>query len=502
VSRTRKRVEFVGVVAIAVLLIGWCVLLTHFDNSLLVHAEMATLARSIATWSFMSAGILGAATWRLSGDRERAQSAITMLVIGIALALSSAIGPLMQYGRTAHLEGMTARIILVVPLLILTVLRARRDGGLARLSAVVFVTVAVTLPAALASLAGAAPPDVSHPERWLALEAITVAVWATMAAQTMAAHTTAAHTTAARPRRGVGTNGTRAPGWVTAALLMMAAADSLKAWTMIDARAITNLDSGFQVAAAMVAMATATVNLSSTLRRDSAQSGALLRALVEARREFERFEKAHRALLHDARSAVVGVVGASQLLAGSRAGVDTARIRELVVQELNRLRALLDTEQEEPIAEFDVAEALGPVVLAHQVEGTPLVADWSDVRAAGRPHATATAVDNLLRNVRQHAPDARAWVTVRRHGDEVAICVHDNGGGIPSDERRSVLLPGVRGSTSRGTGSGLGLYSAARSMTAQGGSLRIEERDGGGTTVLLLLPAAATVPDALTAMAS
>jgi signal transduction histidine kinase len=116
--------------------------------------------------------------------------------------------------------------------------------------------------------------------------------------------------------------------------------------------------------------------------------------------------------------------------------------------------------------------------------------DWRGVRALGYPRATATVLDNLLRNTHRHAPGARALVTARTVGSRVEIVVSDDGPGIPSDERDGVLRAGVRGSRARGAGSGFGLYSAARAMTAQGGSLRIGSAPSGGTRVVLRMPAA------------
>jgi signal transduction histidine kinase len=484
--RGHSRFVWAAVIASAIGL--WCIVISHFDSTAPLHVEMSLFVRSIATWLFLTAGVLRASAWRLTGDRERAQSALALLAIGVALVISTATAPLLGYGSTARLEEMAARLILIGPLLVLVVVRARRDRRLARRCAATFLTVVVAIPALLGILTDTAPADVRWPELWVGLEALTVAAWSTMAVQSCWHDPV---------------TGLRARRWITVGLLLMAADDSLKAWVMSDARAIANLDNGFQLAAAAIAMAMATADLVTTLRRDTAQSTELVGALREVRRELERLQRAHRTMIHDARSAVVGVVGASQLLAGNdTAGADAARIRRLVMDELIRLQALLDTDHEEPVVEFAVAEALEPVVLSHQVEGAVILSERSDVRAVGRPRATATAVDNLLRNVAQHAPGARTWLTLRADRDDVVITVRDDGAGIPADERRRVLLAGVRGSTSRGDGSGLGLYSAARTMSAQGGSLTISDTAGVGTVIVLRLPAAAATPNRLAAMAS
>ena len=73
------------------------------------------------------------------------------------------------------------------------------------------------------------------------------------------------------------------------------------------------------------------------------------------------------------------------------------------------------------------------------------------------------------------------------------MLVEDDGPGIPDEERARVVLAGVRGSTARGVGEGLGLSSALRAMTGQGGALRVEQRSGGGTRVVLTWPLVAPV---------
>jgi signal transduction histidine kinase len=76
-------------------------------------------------------------------------------------------------------------------------------------------------------------------------------------------------------------------------------------------------------------------------------------------------------------------------------------------------------------------------------------------------------------------------------GHQATITVCDDGPGIPAAERGGVLQPGIRGSGAHGTGSGFGLYSAARAMSAQSGSLTLSSAERGGTQIVLRMPAAA-----------
>src|SRR5581483_660000 len=102
------------------------------------------------------------------------------------------------------------------------------------------------------------------------------------------------------------------------------------------------------------------------------------------------------------------------------------------------------------------------------------------LRACGRPHATATALANVLRNARVHAPGAAVAVAVRRRVDRVEIVVDDAGAGIPAARRSVVLLPDVRDAAPGVPGQGLGLASAAAAMSAQSGALTLADSPAGG----------------------
>jgi signal transduction histidine kinase len=90
------------------------------------------------------------------------------------------------------------------------------------------------------------------------------------------------------------------------------------------------------------------------------------------------------------------------------------------------------------------------------------------------------AVRELLHNVVKHA-DA-SWVSLRAtfHGDELRLCIRDDGQGFDIDR----LEP-----RSRGTG-GLGLFSMAERFALAGAGFEIESSPGAGTRVWLTLSAA------------
>jgi len=102
-------------------------------------------------------------------------------------------------------------------------------------------------------------------------------------------------------------------------------------------------------------------------------------------------------------------------------------------------------------------------------------------------------VVNLLENAAKYSP-ARTPIAIGaecRDG-EIRISISDRGPGVPPSERDRIFEPFYRapGATPDVRGAGLGLSIARRLAEAQGGSLEINERQGGGSTFVLALPAA------------
>jgi nitrogen fixation/metabolism regulation signal transduction histidine kinase len=94
---------------------------------------------------------------------------------------------------------------------------------------------------------------------------------------------------------------------------------------------------------------------------------------------------------------------------------------------------------------------------------------------------------NLLKNAAESGgpPEEIAVAVERAPAGGWLLAVLDRGRGMDDDAMKKALLPFY---SSKQTGSGLGLPLCTEIMTAHGGSLRLQRREGGGTAVVCMLP--------------
>jgi signal transduction histidine kinase len=100
---------------------------------------------------------------------------------------------------------------------------------------------------------------------------------------------------------------------------------------------------------------------------------------------------------------------------------------------------------------------------------------------------------NLVSNAAKYTEASGAIDLRWRRGDEIEICVHDNGTGIPADQINRIFEPFVQLETAQahvGSGFGLGLAISRGLARAMGGELVASSESGRGSTFTLRLPKA------------
>lgn len=432
--------------------------------------QLPALAVNLASGLFLVIGVLRLAFWRLTETPQAARGAVAYLVLGTGLPAATLVGPLLHEPAALAGSAPSTRILFLVVVfaLLLPGPQWRRASGARPISVGYLAAVAAGLALVTAGLLAARlwlPTSDAHVAA-IAIAVVAMGLWLLLAVRERLLF----------DRR-----------WLVAAFCLLAAAELARGLVAIGVRAVLGFAPGIQLAAAAVLVCVAAAELRDAHRSQGAHFSA---AVADLQRHLAEVEQVQQQRLHDARTAMVGVLGASELLSEPGPDIDADLLRRLIAEELQRLCSVLETRVDEPLEQFDLADALGPVVLIHQLDGRPIRAELSSLPVIGRPGATATVLDNLLRNARLHAPGADVVVRTSTDGQTATVVVEDNGPGIPASERQDVLRFGVRGSTTAAPGQGIGLHGAWQAMAAQGGDLRIGERSGGGARVSFSLPQA------------
>jgi signal transduction histidine kinase len=471
----------------------WCVIALALPVAGSAHAWERSMAGYLAAELFLIAGLARLACWRMTHADGQLRAAITFAALGLAMPAVTILVPWTVDGTHVAQGAPLTRVIVFASILLQAdrgwriVSRGSVTPRMVAMVAVLFGPAAVL--AVLGRVVGA--PALSPG----LLTAVSVVAELSLAAAWVAL------------ALGYVRRQKQLPAGITVdvplAMVVMACGEFVRAASIHATGGMLSLGTGFSLVAGGLFAYAAVADSRAARGAEGHETRELVRALGDTRELLSRMEQAHRERLHDARSAVCGVIGASQLLAQPRPPMTADRdsLRRMIAAELARLQVVLDTETAEPIVDFDIAEVLAPVVLAHRIDDTTIENDVDHLWVNGRPGATATVLDNLLRNARTHAPGATITVRANTIGGLVVISVEDDGPGIPAAERAAVLLPGVRGSTAQGAGSGLGLHTCAQAMANQSGALHLASGYRGGTCVRITLPAAVGA-DRLCAMAS
>ncbi len=215
-------------------------------------------------------------------------------------------------------------------------------------------------------------------------------------------------------------------------------------------------------------------------------------------------------LSHELRNPLAAIRTAAELLgvpelAAERLTQATGVVRRQVAQLVRLIDDLVDVSritrgaislQRQPLMVATVvahaAEATRPLLDARRHTLTIDIPDPS-LMVDGDEARLSQILTNLLNNAAKFtAPDGRISVTVARHGGHVAICVKDNGIGIPPEAVPRVfeLFTQVDdGSRSAVGGLGIGLALVHRLVEMHDGHVRVVSAGAGrGTEVIVTLP--------------
>jgi signal transduction histidine kinase len=197
--------------------------------------------------------------------------------------------------------------------------------------------------------------------------------------------------------------------------------------------------------------------------------------------------RADRARLHEIRATIAGISSAARIVRQESVVSSTRReqIQHMMDSEIGRLERLMnDRESGDPVL-IDLDTTIEPVVLRQRARGYPISWTPSGLRAIARADDVAEVVNVLLENAFRHAPNARAWIDVRRSGASVEIVVSDSGPGVADHLRERIFDWGESGPDS--PGEGIGLNVARKLSTELGGQLRLVDSSAPGACFVLSL---------------
>jgi signal transduction histidine kinase len=244
------------------------------------------------------------------------------------------------------------------------------------------------------------------------------------------------------------------------------------------------------------------------ITRHTSRRKAAMAALDEVSRRNAELLERQRAFVqnasHELRTPITVALAHAELLPGSDAGasgIDASSDAAIVVDELGRLRRLVDRLLLLATAERDDPARLAPTRLVQLADDALrrwqpaprrwLRGDQDDVTVLADPDRLAVALDAVLDNAVRFTRDGDSIeVSVHRHGSEAALTIADSGPGIPASQLQSVFDRFERAALVPDSpyNFGLGLSIVRAIAEAHGGRVTAGPGPAGGAAVTIWLP--------------
>jgi two-component system nitrogen regulation sensor histidine kinase GlnL len=211
-----------------------------------------------------------------------------------------------------------------------------------------------------------------------------------------------------------------------------------------------------------------------------------------------------RNLAHEIKNPLGGIRGAAQLLEQELEKPSLREYTQVIVQEADRLRSLMENllapqnaSHYNALNIHEVLERVRSVVLAEIPEGLKIRRDYDISLPAliGDKEQLIQVVLNIVRNAAQ-AMDGKGLIVLRtriarqvtlvkhRHRLAIRIQIIDNGPGIPQELKDKIFYPLVSG---RSDGHGLGLTLAQDFVNQHHGTIEFDS-ESGRTCFTVMLP--------------
>jgi two-component system sensor histidine kinase AtoS len=200
-------------------------------------------------------------------------------------------------------------------------------------------------------------------------------------------------------------------------------------------------------------------------------------------------------IAHELRNPMAVIAGYLNLLAKKQDGAGQAVIKDILTEISGMNRIIGD------LLTFARPTALNRTAvnireLIETCVSTVLLAKGADARIAtvlelGEGNALVDevlmrqALGNLVQNAVEAMPDGGTLTVRSRRDRELVIIMKDTGSGVPREQYRKIFLPFF---TTKDTGVGMGLALTHKIITAHGGRVEVESKEGSGTMFTVIMP--------------
>ena len=210
---------------------------------------------------------------------------------------------------------------------------------------------------------------------------------------------------------------------------------------------------------------------------------------------------------HELRTPIGAISLMAENLIAEMGDSESARLAEIILNEVTRLNETVNDLLELARIEFDglskrepihtarvIDEAVGRIRSAALAKSVMIVVEENpDMSVIGDRAQLVSAIGNLIDNAVKYSPQGSiVKVEVRREEGRMLISVSDNGPGIAAEHLGRVFerFYRVDDARSRGTGgTGLGLAIVRHIALLHGGDVRVTSEVGIGSTFTLAIPA-------------
>lgn len=220
-----------------------------------------------------------------------------------------------------------------------------------------------------------------------------------------------------------------------------------------------------------------------------------LQEQMELRERLTALGEMSAGIAHELRNPMAVIAGYLNLLAKKQDGAGQAVIKDVLAEigGMNRIISDLLTFAR-PTALNRIAvnikellETCVETALQSRAEGPRITIelDLAEVAASVDEVLVRQALTNVVQNAVEAMPDGGALSVQLRADMNVNIVVRDTGPGIPPEHLKKIFLPFF---TTKDRGVGMGLALAHKVVTAHGGRVEVESKEGAGTKFTVILP--------------